>query len=41
MSISSFCEVYLIRHGQTKRNIEGKLHGHTDEPLNEEGENKR
>lgn len=38
MSLSSCCEVYLIRHGQTKWNVEGKLQGHTDEPLNEDGE---
>ena len=38
MSLNSCCEVYLIRHGQTKWNVEGKLQGHTDESLNEDGE---
>ncbi len=35
---SSYCDIYLIRHGETTWNIQGKLQGHTDIPLNEEGE---
>jgi probable phosphoglycerate mutase len=38
MSKSSHCEIYLVRHGQTKWNAEGLLQGQRDEPLNEQGE---
>jgi probable phosphoglycerate mutase len=30
-------DVYLVRHGETDWNIERKLQGHTDNPLNEQG----
>lgn len=29
--------LYMVRHGQTNWNSEGRLQGHTDIPLNEEG----
>lgn len=31
------CKVYLVRHGQTDWNIQGKLQGHSNIPLNEQG----
>jgi probable phosphoglycerate mutase len=30
-------KMYLVRHGQTKLNAEGKINGEIDEPLNEQG----
>lgn len=38
MNTNSYCDVYLIRHGETEWNIQGKLQGHSDIPLNEQGE---
>ncbi len=36
---SSFCTFYLVRHGETEWNVQNKLTGHTDIPLNKAGEN--
>jgi len=33
-----YCDVYLVRHGETNWNAEGKVQGHTDTPLNKIGE---
>ncbi|OUO79674.1 hypothetical protein B5F53_06895 [Blautia sp. An249] len=30
-------KIYIIRHGETRLNAEGRLQGHTDIPLNENG----
>ncbi|CAF1350005.1 unnamed protein product [Adineta steineri] len=30
-------DIYIVRHGETDWNIERKLQGHTDNPLNEQG----
>jgi 2,3-bisphosphoglycerate-dependent phosphoglycerate mutase len=37
MEKHSCCDVYLIRHGETDWNLQGKLQGNSDIPLNEEG----
>ena len=29
--------LYIVRHGETEWNKEGKVQGHTDIPLNEKG----
>jgi probable phosphoglycerate mutase len=35
--ISSSCTVYLIRHGETDWNLDGRWQGHSDVPLNPAG----
>lgn len=32
-----YCDVYLVRHGETDWNVLGKIQGHTDIPLNSQG----
>ena len=31
------CAIYLIRHGETEWNVEGRMQGHADSPLTEKG----
>lgn len=35
---SDLCTIYFVRHGETDWNIQGKMQGHTDIPLNATGE---
>lgn len=35
---SDLCTIYFVRHGETDWNVQGKMQGHTDVPLNATGE---
>lgn len=34
---NDYCTLYVVRHGETDWNVQGKIQGHTDIPLNENG----
>jgi broad specificity phosphatase PhoE len=38
MNSKDYCNLYIVRHGETDWNIKGLVQGHTDIPLNEKGE---
>jgi probable phosphoglycerate mutase len=35
---NNYCQIYLVRHGETDWNVKGLLQGQSDIPLNKEGE---
>lgn len=35
--MNKYCTFYIVRHGQTALNVEGKLQGHSDSPLTKKG----
>lgn len=37
MSSLTYCDVYIVRHGQTQWNVDRRLQGEMDIPLNEKG----
>ncbi len=37
MSKSTYCTLYIARHGQTQWNVKGKMQGHKDSPLTPTG----
>src|SRR5574340_48950 len=36
--MKGYCTLYIVRHGQTEWNVKKLMQGHTDIPLNKEGE---
>lgn len=38
MKNNNLATIYIVRHGRTSWNVEGRVQGHSDIPLNEEGE---
>lgn len=37
MDNSKYCEIYVVRHGQTDWNVQSIIQGHSDIPLNKKG----
>lgn len=38
MTDNKYCDIYFVRHGQTDWNVKSIIQGHSDIPLNENGE---